>query len=172
MSPFSKPMAFLSIEAMGFDPMASFFWFQVVAADKRIRRNAKMTSRNHQPIELSPHLFQVGTPSFPAYLSRGEEGMLLEGGTGATFGIIIDQLKFLGIAPEAIKYIVLTHTHADHIGAIPHFQRAWPHIKLLRAPSGSRPWRGPSCSSSSCSSTSALPSSSKPNRRSTLCLTL
>ena len=62
--------------------------------------------------------------------------MLVEGGTGATFGIIVDQLKVLGIAPKAVKYIILTHTHADHIGAIPHFQRAWPHIKLLSSSMG------------------------------------
>ena len=62
--------------------------------------------------------------------------MLVEGGTGATFGIIIGQLKLLGVEPKAIKYITLTHTHADHIGAIPHFQRAWPHIKLLSSSIG------------------------------------
>ncbi len=95
-----------------------------------------MTSLNHQPIEVSPHLFQVGTPAFPAYLSVGEECMLVEGGTGATFGIIVDQIKVLGIEPEAVKYIILTHTHADHIGAVPHFKRAWPHIKLLASDIG------------------------------------
>jgi len=97
-----------------------------------------MTTRNHPPIELSPHLFQVGTPAFPAYLSIGDKAMLIEGGTGATFGIMVDQLRHLGVEPKAVTYIVLTHTHPDHIGAIPHFQKAWPHIRLLASPLGTQ----------------------------------
>jgi len=61
----------------------------------------------------------------------GEFGMLIEGGTGPTFPIIVEQIRSLGISPERIRYITLTHTHADHIGGIPHFKRIWPHIKLI-----------------------------------------
>jgi glyoxylase-like metal-dependent hydrolase (beta-lactamase superfamily II) len=61
----------------------------------------------------------------------GDFGMLIEGGTGPTFPIILEQIRSLGISPERIKYIALTHTHADHIGGIPHFKRIWPHIKLI-----------------------------------------
>ncbi len=98
----------------------------------------ELTRHDHQPIELTSHLFQLGTPSFPVYLSVGDESMLIEGGTGATFAIIVDQLRYLGVEPETLKYIVLTHTHPDHIGAVPHFQRAWPHIKLLASHIGKR----------------------------------
>jgi glyoxylase-like metal-dependent hydrolase (beta-lactamase superfamily II) len=97
-----------------------------------------MGARNHKPIEVTPHLFQLGTPAFPAYLSMGEEGMIIEGGTGPTFLIMVDQIKSLGIDLKKIKYIVLTHTHPDHIGAVPHFQRAWSHIKLLTSPVGAK----------------------------------
>src|SRR5271157_3855048 len=126
----------------------AFFFFEgkhKAEDDKRGGRN-KMVIRNqqaleltrpdHQPIELTPHLFQLGTPSFPVYLSVGDESMLIEGGTGATFAIIVNQLRYLGVEPETLKYIVLTHTH--HIGAVPHFQRAWPHIKLLASHIGKR----------------------------------
>jgi glyoxylase-like metal-dependent hydrolase (beta-lactamase superfamily II) len=56
--------------------------------------------------------------------------MLIEGGTGATFAIIVEQIKELGIEPERIEYIALTHTHPDHIGAVPHLKRLWPHLKI------------------------------------------
>jgi 2-aminobenzoylacetyl-CoA thioesterase len=85
----------------------------------------------HKPIQLTPHLTQLGTNSFPVYLSMGEEGMMIEGGTGPTFEIIVSQIKSLGIDPMKIKYIALTHTHGDHVGAVPRLRKLWPHIKVL-----------------------------------------
>jgi glyoxylase-like metal-dependent hydrolase (beta-lactamase superfamily II) len=85
----------------------------------------------HQPIKLTPHLFQLGTSSFPVYLSMGEDMMIIEGGTGPTFDIIVSQIKALGIDPLRIKYIALTHTHGDHVGAVPRLRKIWPHIKVL-----------------------------------------
>jgi glyoxylase-like metal-dependent hydrolase (beta-lactamase superfamily II) len=85
----------------------------------------------HEPIKATPHLFQLGTKSFPVYLSMGEEGMIIEGGTGPTFDIIISQIGSLGIDPMKIRYIALTHSHTDHVGAVPHFKKKFPHIKVL-----------------------------------------
>lgn len=90
-----------------------------------------MTDKRYRHISISPDFYQLGTPSFPAYLSLGDDGMIIEGGTGATFAIIINQLKELGIEPERIKYLILTHTHTDHIGAIPRLRRIWPHLKVI-----------------------------------------
>src|SRR4030042_6860432 len=96
-----------------------------------------MTEIIHKPMLITPSLYQLGTPSFPAYLSMGEVGMIIEGGTGPTSGIIVSQIEALGIDPKRIGYVVLTHTHADHIGGVPHLKRAWPHLKLLASPVGS-----------------------------------
>jgi len=90
-----------------------------------------MNLSKHPPISLTKNFFQLGTPAFPAFLSMGEIGMLIEGGTGPTFPIIVEQIRAIGISPERINYLALTHTHADHIGGIPHFKRIWPHIKLI-----------------------------------------
>jgi 2-aminobenzoylacetyl-CoA thioesterase len=93
---------------------------------------------HHGAVQLTPHLYRLGTPAFPAYLSMGDDGMIVEGGTGPTFRIMVDQIRELGIDPERIKHIVLTHTHPDHIGAVPHFQRAWPHIHLHTSAVGAK----------------------------------
>jgi glyoxylase-like metal-dependent hydrolase (beta-lactamase superfamily II) len=100
-----------------------------------------MTDTMHKPIVIAPNLYQLGTPSFPAYLSIGEVGMIIEGGTGPTFGIIVNQIKALGIDPKKISYVVLTHSHADHIGGVPHLKREWPHLKLLASPVASETLR-------------------------------
>ncbi len=85
----------------------------------------------HDPVRLTPHLYKLGTTQFPVYLSVGEIGMLIEGGTGATTQMIVEQIKSLGFSAEKIKYIALTHTHADHIGSIPRLKNMWPWIKVI-----------------------------------------
>ncbi len=93
-----------------------------------------MTNTNFKPIAVTPHFYQLGTPFFPVYLSMGAEGMLIEGGISATYDIIIEQIQELGIAPERIKYMALTHTHVDHIGALPRLKASWPHIQSIASP--------------------------------------
>lgn len=93
-----------------------------------------MKNKWYEPIKITDHFYQLGTPSFPIYLSIGENAMLLEGGTGATFRLIVEQLRSLNVRPEKIKYITLTHTHSDHIGAIPHLRKLWPHIRVMASP--------------------------------------
>jgi len=85
----------------------------------------------YKPVAVTTSFCRLGTPPFPAYLSLGDYGMIIEGGTGATATIIIEQIKELGIEPERIKYLVLTHTHSDHIGAVPHLKKLWPHLKIV-----------------------------------------
>lgn len=36
----------------------------------------------------------------------------------------MEQLKRIGIAPEDIRYVVLSHLHSDHTGAIGRFPHA------------------------------------------------
>ena len=93
-----------------------------------------MTIKMHEPITITPHFYQLGTPSFPAYLSLGEQGMIIEGGTGPTTDIIVKQIETLGIDPQRITSMALTHSHADHIGAVAYLRPVWNHLKVLASP--------------------------------------
>ena len=93
-----------------------------------------MTDRNYKPISITPNFYQIGTYGFPAYLSLGEDGMIIEGGTGPTTKIMIQQIEELNIDQKRIKYIALTHTHPDHIGALPYLKHFWPHAKVVASP--------------------------------------
>ena len=87
---------------------------------------------------ITPHFHRLGTPAFPAFLSMGKVGMIIEGGTGPTFGMIVRQIKGLEIDMKRIEYILLTHTHADHIGALPHLKHRWPHLKVVASAPGAK----------------------------------
>jgi len=90
-----------------------------------------MTTQNIKPKKFTDHFYQLGTPFFPVYLSVGDDAMLIEGGTGGELTLIKEQLKELGIAPERIKYIALTHSHQDHIGLLPYARKEWVNAKIL-----------------------------------------
>ncbi len=93
-----------------------------------------MTNKKYIPVQITPRFYQLGTHPFPAYLSVGKDAMIIEGGTGATSDIVIEQIKELKIAPERIKYIALTHSHSDHIGAVARWKKLWPHLKVVAGP--------------------------------------
>ena len=95
-----------------------------------------MKQMTSEPIAITPNFYRLGTPAFPAFLSLGKVGMIIEGGTGPTFEMIVEQVKTLGVDMKKIEYILLTHTHADHIGALPHLKHRWPHLKLVASGPG------------------------------------
>ncbi|MCP4578642.1 MAG: MBL fold metallo-hydrolase [Deltaproteobacteria bacterium] len=91
-----------------------------------------------EPIAITPNFYRLGTTAFPAFLSLGKVGIIIEGGTGPTFEMIVEQVKSLGVDMKKIEYILLTHTHADHIGALPHLKHRWPHLKLVASGPGAK----------------------------------
>ena len=97
-----------------------------------------MKQTTSEPVAITPNFYRLGTVAFPAFLSLGKVGMIIEGGTGPTFETIVEQIKSLGVDMKMIEYILLTHTHADHIGAVPHLKRRWPHLKLVASGPGAK----------------------------------
>ncbi len=97
-----------------------------------------MTHTATRPMTITPHFHRLGTPAFPAFLSTGKVGMIIEGGTGPTFEMIVQQIKSLDVDMKRIEYVLLTHTHADHIGALPHLKRRWPHLKVVASAPGAK----------------------------------
>jgi glyoxylase-like metal-dependent hydrolase (beta-lactamase superfamily II) len=79
-------------------------------------RRKEMQQKRYDAIPITHNFYQLGTPAYPAYLSIGSDAMIIEGGTGSTYSILVNQIEQLRIPPERIKYVALTHTHPDHIG--------------------------------------------------------
>ncbi|PKM77324.1 MAG: Zn-dependent hydrolase [Firmicutes bacterium HGW-Firmicutes-15] len=76
-------------------------------------------------IEVCPHIYQVGGNSLSdsqdccVYLVEGDsESVLIDTGAGKSVSLIVDNMKHSGIDTDAIKYIIATHGHIDHIGGL------------------------------------------------------
>jgi glyoxylase-like metal-dependent hydrolase (beta-lactamase superfamily II) len=67
------------------------------------------------PARLSEHVWRLGAYHLAAFLVRGGEGAaLFEVGVSGTAPLVLEQLAGLGVAPEEVRQVVLSHTHADH----------------------------------------------------------
>lgn len=90
-----------------------------------------MPTSKFETRKVTDNFIQLGVREFPMYLCKGDRLMLIEGGTGATVDIVLQQLDDLGVKPEQIDSILLTHSHFDHIGGFPRLRKAWPHVKII-----------------------------------------
>jgi len=50
-------------------------------------------------------------------IKTGKQNILIDTGTGAG-GIIIDKVKKLGVQPENVDAVLITHLHGDHFGSL------------------------------------------------------
>jgi glyoxylase-like metal-dependent hydrolase (beta-lactamase superfamily II) len=58
-----------------------------------------------------------------AYLIQGEETILIDTGRPGQGKGILNDLKTLGIKPDSIKHILLTHHDVDHVGGLAFLQK-------------------------------------------------
>jgi glyoxylase-like metal-dependent hydrolase (beta-lactamase superfamily II) len=74
-------------------------------------------------MKITSNIFQVGgqeeshvsDASIYLIVSRGEAA-LVDSGTGLGYKELMENIKKLGISPDNIKYLFLTHCHYDHTG--------------------------------------------------------
>ncbi len=87
------------------------------------------------PIEIADNLWMLGTRQYPVYLFKSEaEGTLFEGGISAVGPVLQGQLQDLGVGPGAVKQLIVTHAHPDHVMAVPAIREMFPAIRVLASP--------------------------------------
>ena len=83
------------------------------------------------PNQLTDRVFLLGNPYVSIYLIKGDRySVLVEAGLSITAPQIVNQIKHLGIDPSSLKYLIITHTHADHVMGAPLIKKAYPNIKI------------------------------------------
>ncbi len=71
---------------------------------------------------VSENVYQIGGNSYSSggdccvYLINSSENILIDSGIGRNPQQLIDNIYEVGIEPDDIKYLVLTHCHIDHTG--------------------------------------------------------
>lgn len=84
-----------------------------------------------QPGKINERIDFLGTHELCFYLVRGADAMIVGGGMSHATPFLEQQLEALDLDPLAVKYLVLTHSHFDHCGAIPFFRSRFPNLEVL-----------------------------------------
>jgi glyoxylase-like metal-dependent hydrolase (beta-lactamase superfamily II) len=79
-----------------------------------------------------------------AYLLHADEPTLVETGPGTSVDPVTRALDALGIAPDALAHIVLTHIHLDHAGGVGALAARFPHATVWVHERGARHLADPS----------------------------
>ncbi len=70
-----------------------------------------------EPFKMWGNLYFVGTePASVHIIDTGEGLIMLDTGYQQSLYLVIHNMHLLGLKPENIKYIMLTHGHIDHMG--------------------------------------------------------
>lgn len=64
-------------------------------------------------------------------------------GTNASLPTVLEALARVGLGPEAVDYVILTHIHLDHAGGAGAMMQAFPRAKLVVHPRGARHMAAP-----------------------------
>ena len=84
------------------------------------------------PVEITKDLWMLGTAEYPVFCFQDAgECAIFETSISAVVPVIAQQLAALGIAPEAVKQVVITHAHPDHVMGVPVFRKLFPRVTVL-----------------------------------------
>jgi glyoxylase-like metal-dependent hydrolase (beta-lactamase superfamily II) len=81
--------------------------------------------------KVTEDIYQVGGADITdprdcgVYLLDLGDLVLIDAGAGPSYDKIVRNIEGLGLKPDTLKAVILTHCHIDHIGAAPQFRDAF-----------------------------------------------
>ena len=76
------------------------------------------------PARLYGNTWYVGTCGITALLVETNAGLvLIDGGVPAAAPLVLENIRRLGFSPRLVRWILVSHEHYDHAGALPAIQR-------------------------------------------------
>ncbi|XHS78371.1 subclass B3 metallo-beta-lactamase [Burkholderiaceae bacterium UC74_6] len=96
-----------------------------------------------QPLRISDHVWQIGTPGITTLLVKTDAGaLLIDGGMPQMADTLLAQMKQLGVGPGQLRYLLHSHAHADHVGPLAAIKRATGAVLVSNAESAAIMARG------------------------------
>jgi glyoxylase-like metal-dependent hydrolase (beta-lactamase superfamily II) len=83
------------------------------------------------PVPLTKNITLLGTEFFNLYLVKGETFAVIEGGVSAVAHDFLAQLSQLRVPPESISYLVVLHSHFDHMMVFSILKDRYPWLKIV-----------------------------------------
>jgi len=102
------------------------------------------------PVDLGDEVWLIDTQMggydgiTAGYLIRGERPCLVETGAARSAGEVVDGLAALGVGPDDLATIVVTHIHLDHAGGVGTLAAAFPRAQVVVHEAGARHLADPS----------------------------
>ena len=91
----------------------------------------------HGIVTLDSEYLRPGLAAVHLIVEQGRAA-IIDTGTNTAVPHVLSALAGLGVAPEAVDYVIVTHVHLDHAGAAGAFLAACPNAKLVVHPRGAR----------------------------------
>jgi glyoxylase-like metal-dependent hydrolase (beta-lactamase superfamily II) len=95
-------------------------------------------------IRLAPGVLEIDTllggweRMTAGYLIEGERPVLVETGSQSSIGTLLAALAELGVGPDDLAGVAVTHIHLDHAGGVGDVARAFPNAAVYVHPKGAR----------------------------------
>lgn len=84
-----------------------------------------------QPGFITDQILFLGSRSICMYLVMGEEYALIGGGVPWVVSKLEAQFDKYKVDPNLIRYLVISHAHHDHCGAVPYLLSKYPQIQTV-----------------------------------------
>lgn len=114
------------------------------------QQTAHFDAMNQTPVDIGNNvwmidLFEQGRPCrSAAYLLLDEKITLIETGSAKSHEILLSAMAKLGLKPEDLAYVIVTHVHLDHAGGAGQMMEKAVNAKLVVHPRGARHMIDPS----------------------------
>lgn len=114
------------------------------------KRYGKGRNLLKKPVRLAKNIYLIdgldlGTEERTgAYVLKERDITLIETSASPSVPYILEGLKELGIAPDEVKYVIVTHIHLDHSGGAGLFLEHCPNAQVIVHPKGARHLANPS----------------------------
>ncbi len=92
--------------------------------------------------EIGKGIFQIDLETggfkqlIASYILRGEKNLIVDSGPTSSIPNLLLGLKEIGIKPQDVSYLALTHIHVDHGGGVGTLLKSLPKAKVIVHPRG------------------------------------